>query len=244
MAILFIKKMESMFLLNKMIDAGNMSEKEKLERLQEYSKLFGFGFSTLPKELEKPTDEVKMHKKKIIMPFNIRKRDLNSLEFNSLKYLFYGLHNLDMPKEMSDYENPDEIVAKYIAAYVLKRNNMHLTKPFSIKPNYELFDNSPIEFNQVIRKMDDCAYQYLGDFKKKCIKRFSSNPGDQLRRLECLEDSVKSSFIDSFFKAYRPSRDEQPFNVDSFYDPNCDGRDKSIYVNGIYRILNSKAENK
>ena len=177
-----------------------------------------------------------------IKPFGIRKKDLQNLDYYGLKAAFYGLHNLDIPTEMLSNENPDEIAAKYIAAYILKRNNSHLRKSFSEKPNYDLFDGYPIQFNELIRKMDDCAYRYLWDLKENCIKKFPANPGDQLRRLESLEDSVKKSFMDSFFKNYRPSKAEQHDTVDAFYDPNCDGRDKSIYADRIYEILKEKTK--
>ena len=171
----------------------------------------------------------------------IRKKDLRNLDYYGLKAAFYGLHNLDIPIEILNNENPDEIAAKYIAAYILKRNNNHLRKPFSTKTNYDLFDDSPVEFNEVIRRMDDCAYRYLRDLKENCVKKFSANSGDQLRRLGSLEDSVKRSFMDSFFKIYRPSMVEQPDNVAAFYDPNCDGRNGSVYINRIYEILKNKA---
>ena len=48
--------------------------------------------------------------------------------------------------------------------------------------------------------------------------------------------------MDSFFKTYRPSMTEQPDNINAFYDPNCDGRDKSIYADRIYEILEHKDE--
>ena len=78
-----------------------------------------------------------------IKPFGIRKKDLQNLDYYGLKAAFYGLHNLDIPTEMLSNENPDEIAAKYIAAYILKRNNSHLRKSFSEKPNYDLFDGYP-----------------------------------------------------------------------------------------------------
>lgn len=160
--------------------------------------------------------------------FGIRKKIIQCLDHRALKSIFYGMHNLSVPEEMCRHMNPDEIISKYLAAGTLKKRNNHLKRDYSRN------------FIDIVKKMDRCGYSYIGNMAKQCRKKFSSNPGEQVKRLESLDSKVKEDFIASFLMPYRPSNAEEHYNANAFYDPNCDGRSKSVYVNCIYDILKER----
>ncbi|MFH1444864.1 MAG: hypothetical protein ABIF08_00035 [Nanoarchaeota archaeon] len=167
----------------------------------------------------------------IVVPnlWGIRKTpDLYSLNYDALENLFYGLFNIEIPSDMADLMNPDEIISKYVGSGFLKRYNGHISSSL------------PTEFSGLVRSVDREGYSHIARMANKCKKRFSSNPGDQIKRLEALDTYIKDAFIESFFSEYRPSNREQPENTQAFLDPNIDGRSKSVYVNAVYNVLTGR----
>ena len=157
---------------------------------------------------------------KVPKNWGIRKVDLKKLNYDNLEDTFYGIHNLGVPIEMLDIENPDEIVANYVATGIMKRWNKHLDTDL------------PRDFLDLVRKMNEVAYKTnLRLLARDCKKRFSRN---QQERLSGLDKSLQSTFVNSFFSCYRPSLKEEPSNPNAFYDPNADGRNKDIYISRIY----------
>lgn len=160
----------------------------------------------------------------------IRQRDLNLLSYPTLERIFYGMHNLVIPLSMLDALNPDEAVAKYLAAGLLKIRNSHL--------------NGSIhrEFLGLVSVLDREAYSRMDirDLRAQSKKKFPDAPGDQRKRLLGLDHEARYKFVDSFFMPYRSSNRENEDNPNSFYDPNIDGHSKRVYVADLARILNGK----
>jgi hypothetical protein len=160
----------------------------------------------------------------------IRQKDLRMLPYRSLEDIFYGIHNLDIPAEMLDRMNPDEMLSKWLAAGQLKRYNNHLN------------GGIPSDFSALYRMMDSQAYS-MGSFRRmadSCKRRFSCKPGDQGARLAEASRCSLLGFVESFFDTYTPSDREDPSNPDAFHDPNFDGSSKEAYVRGIYTKISAK----
>lgn len=159
--------------------------------------------------------------------FGVTQTGLKKASYDILENIFYGMHNLEIPLEILSIENPAEILSKYLAAGGLKRGNAHR------------HPSVPRDFFKLIRYMDRYSYNKMESFAHKFKKSscFNSSPGEQIERLEFLEESVMEGFVNSFLANYRPSNIEYPFDSDAFYDPNCDGRSKGIYANLIYDKL-------
>ena len=164
--------------------------------------------------------------------FGITKTGLNKGRYDVLENIFYGMHNLEIPLEILEIENPAEILANYFSAGELKRRDAHLN-----------ILNIPRDFFGLVNYINWNSYHNTGfaglahEFKKY----FDNSPGKQRKRLGLLEQSVRDRFADSFFTKYRPSNREEPFNY-AFYDPNCDGKSKGIYADRIYKDLKSLSE--
>ncbi|MBI4159381.1 hypothetical protein HY500_03945 [Candidatus Woesearchaeota archaeon] len=163
-------------------------------------------------------------------PYFIRQRDLDLLFYSTLEAVFYGSHNLRIPQEMLDVLNPDEGIAKFCAAGLLKRGNAHTQI------------NIPRDFLLLALRMDETAYTLsdICNMRNKSRKTFSDAPGAQSLRLSALSQEVQQVFVDSFFRKYRPSNRESPQDPNCFYDPNCDDNNKRVYVRNIARTLNQK----
>ena len=162
--------------------------------------------------------------------WDVRVKDLESLSYSDLKKIFYGIHNLDVPNEILDLENPAEILAKYFAADHLKRDNYH--RRLAI----------PAEFLGLIRYLNKSARGSFGvrGLMRDCKTRFDLVDSPEEERLYGLDEEIKRSFVESFFEDYRPSNGEEPDNPEAFYDPNIDVEDKRVYARRIYQFLKQK----
>ena len=158
--------------------------------------------------------------------FGITNTGLKKASYGVLENIFYGMRNIEIPLEMLSIENPAEILSKYLAAGGLKRGNAHR------------HPSVPRDFFKLIRYMDRYSYNKMESFAHKFKKSscFDSGPGEQIERLEFLEESVMEGFVNSFLAKYRPSNKEDSVNQ-AFYDPNYDGGSKGIYANLIYDKL-------
>lgn len=165
-------------------------------------------------------------------PWGIRKADLSRLWYPDLRDVFYGFHNLSIPWCMLYEENPDEIIAQYLAAGRFKGGNVHLRSDL------------PREFFELVRVMNRLAYSGspgLRVLRANCRKKFSDSPGQQRRRLEALEQEVQEAFVKSFFHPYRHANTPNPDGY-NFSDPNIDGRSSRVYVNTIFGLIEGNYE--
>jgi len=174
--------------------------------------------------LQEDTDCPKISPKSRTSKINkLRKKDLQQLSYPVLENIFYGFHNILIPQEMADIMNPDEAISKIHASRPFKKYNQHLTLP--------------TDFLELISLMDRTSYPLIGNMAKQCKKPFSNKRGDQIARLSTLDSETQKLFLDSFFAEYRSSNKEQPDNPNAFYDPNIDGRSKTVYINALYNFL-------
>jgi hypothetical protein len=75
--------------------------------------------------------------------WGIRRGDINRLRDDEIEDAYTALPNLDIPEEMLDILNTDEILTRYVAAGNLKRYNghQHLSRDF-YSLNEELSNNA------------------------------------------------------------------------------------------------------
>jgi hypothetical protein len=159
--------------------------------------------------------------------WGIRNKDLEVLSYATLESMFYGIHNLRMPGKMMDALNPDEILAKYVAAGRMKRRDLHLKHP------------AEMDFCSLYRRMDEAAYRdrSFAKMSHRCSKRFGSAKGEQMQRLSRLDADTRNDFVKGFSERYVPSLRESPSDPDAFFDPNVDGSSKKAYIIAVYSLL-------
>ncbi len=157
--------------------------------------------------------------------FGIRRKDLEVLGYKTLEHIFYGTKNISITDEMLGTMNPDEILAKYYSAGMMKRNNNHLREPY------------PEDFVTLTREMDRKAYPMIGVMARDAKKRLPHRNLEQRARLDSLDEDVKQAFVESFHEQYVPSIRESPYHPRAFYDRNIDGQSKEVYVTDIYRFF-------
>jgi len=186
--------------------------------------------------------------KKVPRNWGIRRKDLETLFYDDLKMAFYGLHNLNVHAEMLDVSNPDEIMAYYIGAGMIKRNDYPSQFMFEIgagdadkerKRIVNFFARNsanPGSLFDIVKLLNREAYKgSLKILAHKCNRRFA--PRTQSGRLASISDEAKAKFIASMQKPYRASNREELSNPYAFRDPNIDGKSSTIYADRIYDFL-------
>ncbi len=167
---------------------------------------------------------------KLIVPKNwdIRKNDISLLKIGGislspLEDVYYGIHNLFVPSEILDLENPSEIIANYLGAGILKKHNAQLV-------NGDIPKGS---FSDLVQYMNSVAYNnpIFAKYSHESKNRFPATSGFQKKRLSHLTGDVKRRFCKSFFSKYRASNREEPNNPEAFLDP----LNWNKYVEGIYQ---------
>ncbi len=165
----------------------------------------------------------------------VTKTGLSQGDPEALKYIFYGMHNLEIPLEILSIENPAEILSKYFAAGGLKRGNAHRNPDANI----------PGGFLRLVNYINWCSYNSYSHNNRgfvslahKFKKCFNDSSKKQRERFELLEQSmgedVGKEFVRSFFSPYRYSDKENSLIYD-FHDPG----NKKDRVGMIYNKLES-----
>ena len=157
--------------------------------------------------------------------WSIRQADLKRLGEGFLQNIFRGIHNIGLHDEIMNVQNPDEILAQFYATGVMKRRNAHLRG-----------NAGNLEFYGLIKNMDQLAYknQKFREMAKKCKKRFPSAPGDQMKRLEKLDESDRDAFVTAFLEPYVLSFAESQLEGE-FLDPHT----KTGYIRGIVCLISN-----
>ncbi len=163
--------------------------------------------------------------------FGVTNTGLNEGGYGVLENIFYGMRNIKISSEIMSIENPAGILADYFAAGSLKRRDTH--KILDIPHDFFMLVNYLNLYSHNNKGFARLAHEF-----KKC---FDDSLREQKKRFELLEQSVRDSFVDSFFATYKPSNKEDPVGYD-FYDPNCDGESKEVYTDGIYKELKSLSD--
>lgn len=168
---------------------------------------------------------------RVVKPvWGLKKADLQVLPYNVLAQIFRGVHNLIVPNAMAEVLNPDELLAKYRGAALLKKNDAHLRNIY--------------DFLGLVRALDTIAYdgRFSPLVERARGRNFPAESGAQRARLKTLRDETNEAFLASFEEKYNWSNNECPDNF-SYYDPNCDGADKRIYVDRIFGKLKERQAN-
>lgn len=174
---------------------------------------------------------------KIPKRFRVTQENLTHLGYLTLKKIYRGLHNLDIPTEMLLFENGAEVVAELMAAGQLKVQNNHLRNP-----------TIPQEFLPLVKYLlnDAMSYStrsYSGRTSQRfaAIKRIHDLP--LVERLEMVPHDAREEFVSSFFSDYIPSKAENPSHPKSYYEPNIDGANTAVYARRIGQSLEIMSEN-
>lgn len=147
--------------------------------------------------MKQTQETTQTHIEKTPKNWDITRHYLNRLLFYDIRDAYHGRFNIDVPDEMLDKSNPDEILAYHIAGKRLKIGNQHLQFPRDIC--------------QLIIEMNKTAYN-LGFWKTINSRRFPpQGENGQQARLSSLSEESKQQFLESFFTQYRDEhfRDEE-----------------------------------
>lgn len=185
-------------------------------------------------EQEEGKSKIKVPRKKIIAPKNwgVSAKTLNGLRFSQLETLFYGIHNLTVPRDMLNLMTGIEVVSKFYSAGSLKRYNSHLVEKSDL----------PRDFLGLVKKMDIESNYRLRGLPIRFWKGFPESYSDLSEKFSDLSEDNRQAFVDSFFSEYVPSLREAPLQPNAFYDPNCDGHNKMIYARAVNNFLNKRWE--
>lgn len=167
----------------------------------------------------------------LAIAFGITKTGLDKGDYDVLKYIFYGMNNLEIGLEIPSRENAAEILSKCFAAGRLKKGNAHLNNP-----------NIPHDFLRLVRYMNKCSYnnKKFVNLASKFKECFDSRPGKQRERLGLLEQSMEDvgdEVVNSFLSPYRSSDKENSF-IYAFHDLGY----KGFYVDGIHGKFKSLSD--
>lgn len=128
--------------------------------------------------------------------YGIELEQLSQLNIQALVAIARGLYNLELSDNILRRLNPDEIIAKYLAAGLLKYKNGHKTNG-----TYRHTINEPMD---MVRLLGREAYPRLAAVIKKWPARFEQKPGEQMRRLSEVDASELYKALSSFKKDYMP----------------------------------------
>jgi len=171
--------------------------------------------------------------------FGVTKKILHKGHPDVIKYILYGMNNLefDNPKfdlEIVSRENAGEILANRFSAGLLKQGNLHIHNEAKI----------PLIFSKLVPYMNDCSY---GN-KKFPFASLASEFEEyfnikQSKRFELLEQSTEEDigggFVKAFCKPYKFSDKENSVKQD-FHDPENKG-DRIEMIHGKLMFLSNEA---
>jgi len=169
--------------------------------------------------------------------FGIKKADLRAFNYLDLQDIFYGVHNISLHDLMLMNQNKAEILATYLGLYKIKRNTV---KHNGLR-NGQHEDTSKA-FENIIKEIDREGYQnpIIRGLQHESPNPHSIERGNKQKRFELMPISVKREFVDIFKEDLRKAIHEK-YNGD-FYDPNCDGHNRSIYTQHIYNYFKERSE--
>ncbi|MEM4756196.1 MAG: hypothetical protein QW594_03620 [Candidatus Woesearchaeota archaeon] len=169
---------------------------------------------------------------------NIQEGMLAQLEYTTLEHIFYGMHNITIPKDMRILLNPNEELALY---YVIGREKQYWRseKDKRIKQK----ELQPWEKHPFLEKTFDQFMQYVQKEAANLLEQTQHLPqaycSPLANRLEELYPLNKDALMNSVTAPYKPSNRQEPDNPNAFYDPNCDGKNNQVYIQQILRKLNT-----
>ena len=164
------------------------------------------------------------------LKYGIQTKNLKQLHFGELKDIFYGINNIDVPHVMGINLNEAELLALYLGIGKIKRRN----------------GNNLIEFYTSIKQINSEGYKSrnIGKTKKEGNNPHTMNTGDLITRMQIMPDRIRKQFLESYNEQFKRSYQEEESSRyivrGYFYDSNWDGKDKSLYVRDISRILETK----
>jgi len=149
---------------------------------------------------KKIASRVRNNKKNYGITFKL----LEEIDFFGLQNIYRGIYNINQPKDMLEAKNAFEILATYMGAYFVKKDDA-------------LFDSLEFEpFDRIIGKIDQQAYRRnakIRTLKNICTGPFSTKKGDLKGRMVSLDDEVKKEFLISFKKPYLHSYQEYKADI-------------------------------
>ncbi len=168
--------------------------------------------------------------------FGVTKGPLLQANARVLKYMFRGIHDLNIPRGMWEYLNPEEGLAIYFRITPLKESSLK---------------SAPQELMKLIPYLNKQAWAdpRFAHLSHQFEHPFSRMPGSQKPRLEKIAPEDVDNFLSSVFDdpLKIPYTNADHFEGD-YYDPNGGlyeyAINKKLYVNPIYNHIKSIYQSK
>ena len=174
---------------------------------------------------------------KIPQNWGLTRTAISQMHYPDLERTFYGIHNLKAPFGVLDRSNPDEIMAYYDGACILKKMRVGLGD-FLNREARERLRVASLDIGKLVKSINEVAFASMGFrlFSRACKKTYFKENGTQEERLNHATKEDQKIFLDSFTKKYIPSLRESSAEG-GFYDPNIDGKSREVYINKIWEFI-------
>ena len=151
--------------------------------------------------------------------------------YSVLEDIFYGLNNVKIPNKMWEQLNTSEGLAIYCSTGEAK---MGRAKPKDFKYDGSVPLDQSWFFSNLVSRMVNEAYSRSRElnttFPKRGFNEHSIKKGALIERMQTLPGGIQTEFLESLAQQRKYSNKQGGYD---FYDPNCDGHSKKVYVNAI-----------
>lgn len=156
-------------------------------------------------------------------PYAIKRGYLNGFDYDTLRNIFYGMHQVKVPEAILSSMNPVEILALYFGIQRYKEGEKVAGKTFE-----EIVSKL---VSKAMKSSSELTYQHY-----RSNKIYTTKKNDMKRRMLALDDGTKAAFLNSLTASKKFSDGEYEMygmRGRDFHDPNCDGKNKGLYIRGI-----------
>jgi hypothetical protein len=182
--------------------------------------------------------------------FPYTKKQLQNIDIPTLTSLIAGGFSSYGSKDILEVFNKGEYLGKLRSINTLKNDELFKTDLLKILTNSEKTEKTRIDegFKETIKYLDEKSYNqknWAQTYKKaKIVDTFSTNRGEQQKRIEQISYESKKYFLKSIihYDNITPKLMKTPGEREHI--PFMNLGIKQLYVNLLYQLLNDKWENK
>lgn len=154
-------------------------------------------------------------------PFGLKRGYISRLDYETIRDIFYGINQMDVPDAMLSAMNPTEIFALYCGLYSVKTGRLKIGKSM----HADGLVSKIISYS--FGKHSDLAHEHNAS-----KKIYPTGRGDLQKRIRALDRNVTDNFLRGLAQPRKYS-DRENKEVNDFEDPNIDGRSKISYYKRI-----------
>jgi hypothetical protein len=119
----------------------------------------------------------------------LKRSECRGLTIRQIHLIYDGAYNLMIPDEMKRLLTSAEHIALLYASG-------------SKKGKTGLHNQMSYDFYKLVDELNQIAFPNIGYKINKWIKAFSTEPGEQRKRFQGLDENIRKAFVDSFHSTY------------------------------------------